>query len=77
MSGVYDQKMDIAEKIRILAIKQKISVAEIAERSQQSNSNLYNKMNRNDFKLSELQRIADAVGVGLEVNFILPNGEKL
>ena len=69
--------MDIAEKIRILAIKQKISVAEIAERSQQSNSNLYNKMNRNDFKLSELQRIADAVGVGLEVNFILPNGEKL
>ena len=69
--------MDIAEKIRILAIKQKISVAEIAERSNQSNSNLYNKMNRNDFKMSELQRIADAVGVGLEINFVLPNGEKL
>lgn len=69
--------MDIAEKIRILAIKQKISVAEIAERSNQSNSNLYNKMNRNDFKVSELQRIADAVGVGLEINFVLPNGEKL
>lgn len=69
--------MDIAEKIRILAIKQKISVAEIAERSNQSNSNLYNKMNRNDFKVSELQRIADAVGVGLEINFVFPNGDKL
>ena len=69
--------VDVAEKIKILAVKQKLSVAEIAERSKQSNSNLYNKMNRNDFKLSELQRVADAVGVELEVNFVLPSGEKI
>ncbi len=69
--------MDMAEKIKILAVRQKISVAEIAARSNQSNSNLYNKMTRNDFKLSELQRVADAVGVGLEVNFVLPNGERI
>ena len=69
--------MDIAEKIRILAVKSKISVQQIAEKSGQSSANLYNKLGRNDFKLSELERIAHAVGATLEVNFIMPNGEKL
>lgn len=69
--------IDLTEKIRIVAIKQKISLADIAERSGQSNSNLYNKLNRNDLKLSEMQRIADAAGVSLEINFVLPNGEKI
>ena len=69
--------MDIAEKIRILAVKSKISVQQIAEKSGQSSANLYNKLGRNDFKLSELERIAHAVGATLEVNFVMPNGEKL
>ncbi|MGN0812370.1 MAG: helix-turn-helix domain-containing protein [Candidatus Coproplasma sp.] len=69
--------IDISEKIKILAVKNKITVSELAQKSNQSNANLYNKMARNDFKLSELQRLADAVGVGLEVNFILPSGEKI
>ncbi len=69
--------IDISEKIKILAVKEKITVSDLAQKSNQSNANLYNKMARNDFKLSELQRLADAVGVGLEVNFILPTGEKI
>ena len=69
--------MDLSEKVRILAIKQKVTVAEIAQRSGQSSANLYNKLSRNDFKISELKRIADALGVGLEVNFVLPSGERL
>ena len=69
--------MDLSEKVRILAIKQKVTVAEIAQRSGQSSANLYNKLSRNDFKISELKRIADALGVGLEVNFVLPSGERI
>ena len=69
--------IDVSEKIKILAVKNKITVSDLAQKSNQSNSNLYNKMARNDFKLSELQRLADALGVGLEVNFILPTGEKI
>lgn len=69
--------IDISEKIKILAVKNKITVSDLAQKSNQSNANLYNKMARNDFKLSELQRLADALGVGLEVNFILPTGEKI
>lgn len=69
--------IDISEKIKILAIKQKMSLSDLALKSNQSPTNLYNKMARNDFKLSELQRLADAVGVQVEVNFILSNGEKI
>ena len=69
--------IDIAEKIKILAVKSKTTTAGIAQASKQSNANLYNKMARNDFKISELQRIADAMRVELEVNFVLPTGEKV
>ncbi len=69
--------MDISEKIRILAIKNHTTVQQIAERSGQSSANLYNKMGRNTFKVAELERLAEAVGCGLEINFVLPNGEKI
>ena len=68
--------IDISEKIKILAVKSKMTVSDLAQKSNQSNANLYNKMARNDFKLSELQRLADGLGVGLEVNFVLQTGEK-
>ena len=69
--------MDISEKIRILAIKNHITVQQIAEKSGQSSANLYNKMSRNTFKVSELERLAQAVDCDLEINFVLPNGEKI
>ena len=69
--------MDIAEKVRILAVKSKTSVQQIAEKSGQSSANLYNKLSRNDFKLSELERIACAIGATLEVNFIMPDGSRV
>lgn len=69
--------MDISEKIRILAIKNHTTVQQIAEKSGQSSANLYNKMSRNTFKVAELERLAEAVNCGLEINFILQNGEKI
>ena len=69
--------MDIAEKVRILAVKSKTSVQQIAEKSGQSSANLYNKLSRNDFKLSELERIANAVDAKVEVNFVMPDGTKI
>ena len=69
--------MDISEKIRILAIKNHMTVQQLAEKSGQSSANLYNKISRNTFKVSELERLADAVDCGLEINFILPDGTKI
>ena len=62
--------MDISEKIRILAIKNRITVQQLAEKSGQSSANLYNKLSRNNFKISEIERIADTVNYGVEINFI-------
>lgn len=69
--------IDISEKIRLLAVKLHTTPAGLARSSGQSVSNLSNKMTRNDFKISELERIAAAVGCSVEVNFVLPNGEKV
>ena len=69
--------LDMSEKIRLLAVKLHTSPAAIARASGQSVSNLSNKMTRNDFKTSELEKLAAAVGCSLEVNFIMPNGEKV
>ena len=69
--------MDITEKIRILALKNKISVQQLAEKSGQSSANLYNKLSRNTFKVSEIEKLAAAVGCQVEINFIMPNGEKV
>ena len=69
--------IDISEKVKILAIKNSTTVAGLARLSGQTSANLHNKIVRNDFKTSELERIADAVGCSVEINFILPNGEKV
>lgn len=71
------EAMDIAEKIRILAIKNKTTVQQIAQQSGQSSANLYNKLGRNDFKISELERIAAAVGASVDISFLLSDGTKI
>lgn len=69
--------MDISEKVKILAIKSKITIQKLAEQSGQSSPNLCQKLQRNSFKVSELEKLAKAVGASVEINFILPSGERI
>ncbi|MBQ6782309.1 MAG: helix-turn-helix domain-containing protein [Treponema sp.] len=62
--------MDLAENIKIICIKRKISMTELAEKTGQSQPNLANKLKRNDFKNSELEKIAAALDSHLEIKFI-------
>lgn len=62
--------MDLTEKIKIICIKRKISLIELAERTKQSQQNLNNKLRRNDFKASELEKIAQALDAELDIKFI-------
>ena len=62
--------MDLAETIKIICIKHKLSMSELAERTKQSQPNLANKLRRNDFKTSELEKIAAALDSHLEIRFI-------
>lgn len=61
----------MAEKIRILLIKSKMNVVQLAEAKKTSSQNLYNKLSRDNFTVKELREIADIAGAKLEINFII------
>ena len=69
--------INLTEKLKIAMIKQSVTQSELAARSGQSQGNLANKFNRNDFKLSEYQRLVEALGCTLDIAIVLPNGERV
>lgn len=71
--------MGTSDKIRILRVKcGNLSERKLAQRMGDTPQNLNNKMKRDDFKESELQRIADALGVKLVIKFVFPEtGEEI
>ena len=71
--------MALAEKIRILLVKRgNISESELARRMGISPQNLHNKMKRDNFTETDLQEIAEALGLKLEISFVDPEtGEKI
>ncbi len=63
--------MEIREYIRLCCVKRgNISEAELARRTGQTPQNLNNKYKRNTFKISELEKVADALDAKLVVSFV-------
>ena len=69
--------INLTEKLKIAMIKQGVSQLELAERTNQKQPNLSAKMITNNFKLSEYQRLVEALGCQLEIKIVLPNGDKI
>lgn len=69
--------MDITEEIKVLCVRCKVSEAELARRLGKSPQSLNAKMKRGSFSISELETIADVLGVEFKRAFILPNGEEI
>ena len=69
--------INLTEKLKIAMIKQNVNQLELANRTQQSKSNLSQKISANNFKLSEYAKLVEALGCTLEINIVLPNGEKI
>lgn len=63
--------MAMAEKVRILLVKRKITVTDMAKRLGMSQSNLSNKLSRDNFSEKELQEIAEALNCDLDIRFTL------
>lgn len=63
--------MAMAEKVRILLVKRKITVTDLAKRLGMSQSNLSNKLSRDNFNEKELQEIAEALNCDLDIEFTL------
>lgn len=68
---------NLTEQLKIAMVKLRVTQTELANRTNQSQKNLSSKMIRNDFKLSEYEKLVTALGCQLEINIILPNGERI
>ena len=70
---------DVREYINLCRVKRgNISEAELARRTNQTPQNMNNKYKRNTFKVSELEKIADALDADLKIQFICKeNGEPI
>lgn len=64
-------RMDVREYINLCRVKRgNISEAELARRTGQTPQNMNNKYKRNTFKVSELEKVADALDADLKILFI-------
>ena len=65
--------MGMVEPIRIALVKRgNISESELARRMGTTPQNFNNKMKRDNFSEKDLQEIAEALGLQVEINFIDP-----
>ena len=67
----------MTEKIKILLLKKKMTVTDLANLLDVTPQNLSNKFKRDNFNEKELIEIAKALDVEFEANFIMKNGEKI
>ena len=70
--------MSMSEKIRITLVKRKISITELASSLGTSQSNLSNKLKRDNFSEKELNQIADILNCDFKVTFVMKDtGEEV
>lgn len=70
--------MAMTEKIKILLVKRKMTVTSLAEMLGMSQSNLSNKLKRDNFNETELQQIAAATNCTVDTTFTLADtGERV
>ncbi len=67
--------MTTSDMIRQLCEKMNISLAELCRRIGQTPQNFNKKLKRGTVSFEEMMAIAEALGVGYEQAFILPDGE--
>lgn len=69
--------MTIAEQIKVLCVRCKVSEAELARRLGTSPQNFNSKMKRESFTVEDLETIANVLDVEFKRSFVLNNGEEV
>ena len=69
--------MTTSDMIRELRGKQNISLAELCRRIGQTPQNFNKKLKRGTVSFEEMVSISEALNVGYEQAFVLPDGEKI
>lgn len=71
------RQMTVGEQVKILCVRNGISVSELARRLGKTNQAFGQKLKRGTVTVDEMKTIADAVGCTYEGAFILPDGSKI
>lgn len=69
--------MTISEQIKVLCVRERISLAELARRLGKSPQSFNSKMKRESFIVNDLEKIASVTGVSFESSFIIRNGDRI
>ncbi len=68
----------VSEKIKILLIKRKMTMAELADKIETTPQNFSNKLSRDNFSEKEMRAILSALGCSLDITFTMEEtGERL
>ncbi|GKV69869.1 hypothetical protein NCCP2716_23670 [Sporosarcina sp. NCCP-2716] len=68
--------MGMAKKIKLLMVEREVTASKLAEMIGTSQSNLSNKLKRDNFSENELKDIAESLGAKYEAHFVLEDGRK-
>lgn len=70
--------MAMAEKIKIVLVKRKKSITDLAKALNMSSQNLSNRLRKDNFREDELREIAEALNCDLDIDFTLRDtGERV
>ena len=69
--------MSISDQIKVLCVRSNISMAELARRLGLSPQSFSAKMKRESFTITELEKIAYAVGASFVRKFVLFSGDEI
>ena len=70
-------EMTVAEKIRLIMGRRKMTLGELATASGQSRQNLSNKMTRDNFTEKDILALAKALDCDVKIVFTLPDGTEI
>ena len=71
------EKVDVTKKIKHLLLERDVTATLLAEKIGMTQSNVSYKMTKNSYNVDDLKKIAEALECEIEINFILPNGNKI
>ena len=70
--------MTMSDKIKIVLIKKKMTVGDLAKKLECSTSNISNKFKRDNFSEKELMQLAEAMNCDFNAEFIIrETGERV
>jgi len=69
--------MTVSEQIKVLCVRNNISVSELARRMETTPQNFNAKLKRESFTVADLEHIADVTDSSFERKVVLKNGETI